>query len=198
MIISRERTKLMRLINFDSGFFKKSNMIKKSAMLICRRGIPALFVGLGLSIFAACSHTPTAPENAKILSTFVSVSVNSNVHNVLSASVTARTTQATALAVEYGSDSLFAQITPFVPINGDSARVPVLGLSANQQYAMRAVAVSTSGHKTRSAALAFRISMAFAVCQTAISFFLTMAISTRRRRAAPSNISSMSRRRLPN
>ncbi|MGH7600351.1 MAG: aryl-sulfate sulfotransferase [bacterium] len=106
-------------------------------------------------VFAACSHTPVDPEKSAIIPTFINLKANGNANNVLSAIVTARAISAAAIAIEYGSDSPFSQSTPFMPVNGDSARVPVLGLKASQPYVMRAVAVSASGHKISSAPFSF-------------------------------------------
>ncbi len=118
------------------------------------RVLPAALV-MSASIFAACSHSPVGPDKSAIIPVFTSLKANGNINNVLSAVVTARAFNATAIAVEYGSDSSFSQSTPFVPVQGDSARVPVLGLKASQSYAMRAAAISTSGQKNISAAFSF-------------------------------------------
>jgi hypothetical protein len=109
-------------------------------------------------ILAACSHSPVDPNESAIFPTFTKLSVNGNAHNVLSAIVTVHALNAAAVAVEFGSDSLFKQHTPFVPVKGDSARVPVLGLKASLSYTMRVVAISASGHKTSSAPFSFNTS----------------------------------------
>jgi len=101
-----------------------------------------------LFLLAACSHNAVDPKTPVILPTILNASVNNNAHNVLSAVVTARSINAAEMAVEYGIDSLFKQQTPFVPVHGDSTRIPVLGLEASRSYAMRVVAISVSGHKT--------------------------------------------------
>jgi len=108
-----------------------------------------------LLLLAACNHNSVDPKTPAILPTLFNVSVNSNAHNVLSAVVTARSMNAAELAVEYGIDSLFKQQTPFVPVNGDSTRIPVLGLEASRSYAMRVVAVSVNGDKTNSKPFSF-------------------------------------------
>lgn len=118
------------------------------------RAVPAALV-MSAFIFAACSHTPVDPNKSTLTPTFTNLRANGNANNTLSAIVTARAINAAAIAVEYGSDSPFSQRTPFVPVNGDSARVVVLGLKASQPYAMRAVAISASGDKTTSAQFSF-------------------------------------------
>jgi len=121
------------------------------------RRFPILPVALGMSAFilAACSHSPVDPDGSAILPTFTKLSVNGNAHNVLSAIVTVHARNAAAVAVEFGSDSLFKQDTPFVSVHGDSARVSVLGMEASRSYTMRAVAISASGHQIRSAPFSF-------------------------------------------
>ncbi len=118
------------------------------------RVLPAA-LSISAFIFAACSHTPVDPDKSAITPTFTNLKANGNANNVLSAIVTARAINATAIAVEYDSDSPFSQSTPFVPVKGDSARVPVLGLKASRSYAMRAVAISASGNKTTSTPFSF-------------------------------------------
>jgi hypothetical protein len=106
-------------------------------------------------LFIACRHTVVDPSGPPIIPTFAEINVRDNENNVLSAVVAARAINAAAIAVEYGLDSLFSQSTPFVPIQGDSAQVPILGLEANQSYLMRAVAISMIGHKTISRPFTF-------------------------------------------
>ncbi len=123
--------------------------------MLKRETVSRMALGMSALIFAACSHSPVDPNGSAILPTFTKLNVNGNPHNVLSAVVTVYARNAAAVAVEFGSDSLFKQHTPFVSVNGDSARVPVLGLEASRSYAMRAVAVSTSGHQIRSVPFSF-------------------------------------------
>ena len=118
--------------------------------------LPAVFTTAIL--FAACNHNSVDPQTPAILPTILSVRADSNTHNVLSAIVTARSNNADELAVEYGLDSLFKQQTPFVPVTGDSTRIPVLGLEASRSYAMRVVAVSVGGDKTNSKPFPFNTS----------------------------------------
>jgi hypothetical protein len=106
-------------------------------------------------IFVACSHTPVDPDKSAIVPAFTNLKTNGNANNVLSAIVTARASDAAAIAVEYGSDLSFSQSTPFVPVKGDSTLVPVLGLKASHSYTMRAVAISASGHKISSASFSY-------------------------------------------
>lgn len=116
--------------------------------------LPAALV-ISAFIFTACSHTPVDPDKSTIIPAFISLKARGNANNALSAIIAVHTINAAAIAVEYDSSSTFSQSTPFVPVEGDSARVPVLGLKASQLYAMRAVAVSASGQKTISAAFSF-------------------------------------------
>ncbi len=130
-------------------------LIRQTAAKAMRSQILPVALGMSALIFTACSHTPVDPNKSTIIPTFTTLKVNGNANNVLSAMVTVRAIDAAAIAVEYGSDSLFSQSTPFVPVKEDSARVPVLGLKASQSYAMRAMAISASGHKTGSAPFSF-------------------------------------------
>ncbi len=116
-----------------------------------------LALGIGALIFAACSHhTPVDPTTASDLPKFIATKITSNVHNVLSAVVTARVSNATAVAIEYGADSLhYSAMTPLSSTVGDSVRMAVLGLEANRSYTLRAVALGSSGQKTFSAPFLF-------------------------------------------
>lgn len=118
------------------------------------KALPTALVMSAL-IFAACNNNAVDPKTPDILPTILNANVNSNAHNVLSAIVTARSTNAAELAVEYSLDSLFKQQTPFVPVSGDSTRIPVLGLEASRSYAMRVVAISVSGDKTTGKSFSF-------------------------------------------
>ncbi|MGH7600350.1 MAG: hypothetical protein ACREOI_28690, partial [bacterium] len=119
------------------------------------RALP-LTIGISFAVFAACQHTSVEPEKPTVFPAFVNVGVYNNTNNVLSAIVAVRATNAEAVAIEFGSDSLFTQSTPFAQIASDSAQVSVLGLKANRLYRMRAVAISASGHKTHSAPFSFQ------------------------------------------
>ncbi|MDZ7360429.1 MAG: aryl-sulfate sulfotransferase [candidate division KSB1 bacterium] len=111
---------------------------------------------MGAFIFTACSHdSPVDPNGSAILPTFTKLSANGNVYNVLSAIVSVHTRDAAAVSVEFGDDSLFKRHTPVVPVNGDSARLPVLGLETNRSYAMRVVAISRTGHQAKSTPFSF-------------------------------------------
>lgn len=130
-------------------------LLRQTAAKGMRFHVLPVALGTSAFIFAACSHTPVDPDKSTITPTITSLKANGNSNNVLSAIVTVRAINAAAIAVEYGSDSPFSQSTPFVPVKGDSAEMPVLGLKASRSYAMRAVAISANGHKISSTPFSF-------------------------------------------
>jgi len=128
---------------------------RKTASRAIRYAILPMALVTSAFILVACSHSPVDPNGSAVLPTFTKLSVNGNAHNVLSAVVTVHTLNSAAVAVEFGNDSLFKQYTPFVPVNGDSARIPIFGLEASRSYTMRAVAISGGGHQTKSVPFSF-------------------------------------------
>ncbi|RMF67634.1 MAG: hypothetical protein D6743_04605 [Calditrichaeota bacterium] len=106
----------------------------------------------------ACKHAPVEPPSGVILATVEEVNVAEGPHSVLSVVVTATVRNAVQVAVEYGNESRLKQRTPAMVVSGGVARVPVLGLHANTNYELRAVAISPSGHETRGGVLHFTTS----------------------------------------
>ena len=75
-------------------------------------------------------------------------SVATNAHNVLSAVVVVRVRGADSVAVRFrlaDASGSADSITPAVPVVGDSATIPVLGLRAARRYSLRAVAHGPGG-----------------------------------------------------
>lgn len=125
-----------------------------------RLGLQILFISLAIISFflAACQHSPIEPSDEAISPTVVVTDINENPHNVLSAVVTTNVNDASNVAIEYGIDSLFSDKTPLVPVTGTMVQIPVLGLKENTSYLMRAMAVSSTGHETKSKNLPFTTS----------------------------------------
>lgn len=115
-----------------------------------------IFLAAGIFCIAGCEHLFVEPPAPAIIPGIQAVRIYDNPNNVLSAIVTARTSDAAAAAVEFGSDSLFRQSTPFIQTYEDSIRIPVLGLEPEKNYLMRTVAVSSSGQKSYSQLFSFQ------------------------------------------
>ena len=99
-----------------------------------------------VALLAACSDEPSAPSgNAAEI---IDASVVPGPHNVLSAVAHVRVRGADEVAVAYALDGATNgdSITPRVPVTGDSAVVPVLGLLPERRYVLRVVAYA--GHRT--------------------------------------------------
>jgi hypothetical protein len=70
----------------------------------------------------------------------MSVAVQANSGNVLSALISTRLRRADSVAVRYGASPRLDSMTPAVAVTGDSTIVPVLGLVANTSYVFRVLA----------------------------------------------------------
>jgi len=93
-------------------------------------------------VHPGCKEEPTQPPYSVPTPELHSVAIEPNPHNVVSAVARINTSNARFVAVEYGTDSLSLQMTPYATVEGDSVTVPVLGLHANTQYFLRGVAVT--------------------------------------------------------
>jgi hypothetical protein len=79
---------------------------------------------------------------------FASATVAPNAHNVLSAVLSVRVLRADSVAVRFRLDDAPAandSVTPAVPVTGESAMAPVLGLLAARHYVVRPVAYGEGG-----------------------------------------------------
>ena len=97
---------------------------------------------LAASLLAAC-HDGASGVTAPSHPTITGASVGPNPTNVLSAVVTVRVRDADSVAIRFslaGNGSPTDSITPGVPITGDSAVVPVLGLLPARAYTVTPVA----------------------------------------------------------
>jgi hypothetical protein len=94
------------------------------------------------AFLGACRGEPgdvTAPDRPVV----VDASIGANPHNVISAIVAVRVRDADSVAIRFSLDGMppgADSLTPAVPVAGDSAIVPVLGLLPDRAYAMRPVA----------------------------------------------------------
>jgi hypothetical protein len=91
---------------------------------------------------ASCTGEPVAPS-LRATPVFEQTTVRENANNVLSASVAVKVHDADSVAVRFrvaGTAVADDRVTPAVRTFGDSAVVPVLGLRAEQRYALSAVA----------------------------------------------------------
>ncbi len=101
----------------------------------------------------SCSENPIVPP--AVHPDFLSVTVDPNPHNVLSAIVTVGVEGSEQLAVEFGPDSLLGEITPFFQTGDSLSTLPLLGLRSEAITYLRALAISTTGHEARSDILSF-------------------------------------------
>ena len=97
----------------------------------------SIAVALPCLVITGCQDDPTRP-----VPRFVSAAAAANPNNVLSAIVTVQVRDADSVAARFrfsdgtGDES----VTPAVPLTGDSARVPVLGLFAERAYVITPIA----------------------------------------------------------
>lgn len=99
-------------------------------------------------LLAACVDGPSEPAGSA--AEIVDASVVSGPHNLLSGVVHVRVRGADEVAVVYALDGATNgdSITPRVPVTGDSAVVPVLGLLPERRYELRVVAYAEHGTST--------------------------------------------------
>jgi len=100
------------------------------------------FLGVlgAITLIAACRGEPSSPAPPWVGPVIDGVAVAANPNNVLSAAVTVRVRLADSVAVHYTTGLTLDSVTPAVPVRGDSAVVPVLGLLPGTPYALRVVA----------------------------------------------------------
>ena len=102
----------------------------------------------------ACGHDddPVVPPLPPASPLILTATISSNSDNALSVIVSARVHLADSIAVRYGTSSPLDSITPAVPVIGDSAVTPVLGLVADTRYTFKVLAFG-GGQTTESAPL---------------------------------------------
>ncbi|MFN0157479.1 MAG: aryl-sulfate sulfotransferase [Bacteroidota bacterium] len=98
-----------------------------------------------VALVAGCSENPEGPPQAGPPPSVISLVVQPNEHNVLSAKVIVRTANAASVSIEYWNDSLATSETASVAVVDSVAEVPVLGLRPDQTYQLRAKAWAASG-----------------------------------------------------
>lgn len=111
---------------------------------------------LALLCFSACRHNATGPETAPLIPHVLNAAIQPNPNNALSIIVTVRTRAATEVAIAFGAGATPQESTPRFEIVHDSARVSVLGLRADTEYALQAIAYSASGERSTGMQLSFK------------------------------------------
>jgi arylsulfotransferase ASST len=99
------------------------------------------------ALIAGCGIDPLGIDS-RLAPAIDAASVATNSHNVLSAVVAVRVRGADSAAVRFhlaDTAAAAASLTPTVPVVGDSATIPVLGLLPARRYSLRAVAHGPGG-----------------------------------------------------
>lgn len=109
-----------------------------------------LFLSVLFFIFSACSDSSVEPDDINITPLFTNVKIDINPNNTLSAIVKVQVKNATQAYIQFGTDSLFTQRSPSFPIVQDEVEIPLLGLLENTLYSIQVIAISGSGHQTKS------------------------------------------------
>jgi len=89
--------------------------------IVLRAGRYARAIAVSIvSLHTACEHSILETQPPALFPTLERVRIVDNVNNVVSAVVSVETKNAVAVAIEFGTDSLFSQSTPFIHTRGDS------------------------------------------------------------------------------
>ncbi len=152
-ILLSTRQSLQRVKRFrrNDTFLRGESITYISLRVISARAIPLL-------LLLGCEHQAVEPEPPALVPRINAVQIAANPHNVLSAIAEVRVTNAQTVVIEFGADSLFQQSTPKVHTNATSTQLAVFGLESSTKYFLRALAISSTGHRATSAVQTFTTS----------------------------------------
>ncbi len=115
-----------------------------------RRQLLLLSLSAIALFLVSCQSDPVEVGDDPIHPSLSEVTISPNAHNVVSAIVTLRVEDAVDVGIEYGVDELLGEATPLGSVDEAEVTIPMLGLRDETTYMWRVVAVSSTGHETRS------------------------------------------------
>lgn len=109
-----------------------------------------LYIGIALIIYNGCSDSSLDLSTKTIVPEFLSVQIDSNEFNSLSASIRATVSNAEKLYIKFSSDSVNYEYSPIFSITANEVEIPLLGLKPNTTYSVNIIAISSTEDTARS------------------------------------------------
>ncbi|MBI2618744.1 MAG: aryl-sulfate sulfotransferase [Ignavibacteriales bacterium] len=101
-------------------------------------------------VLAGCESPPVVPEGSKAFPVVRNISIQPSPYNEVSVIVTASVKNVVLAAAKFQSQEHGVESTPFLPVSGESLRIPVYGLRGSTSYTMRILVRLNSGQEVLS------------------------------------------------